>query len=124
MPDRNPRPCPKWPCAQYRPCPIHDRYRHDRDAERERNERRSTAAKIYSSGRWKQLRRRTLLERPWCVWPGCHLPAVEVDHVTPLQDGGDPWDETNLQPLCVGHHHRKTADDVAARRRTRKGNRT
>lgn len=116
-PARNPRPCSSWPCPHFKPCPVHGRYRHDRDAERERNARRSVASKIYNSGRWKRLRRRTLLERPWCVWPGCHLPAVEVDHRISVDEAPElAFDEDNLQPYCVPHHHRKTADDVARRR--------
>ena len=34
---------------------------------------------------------------------------MEVDHVVPLDKGGDPWDPANLQTLCRGCHVAKTA---------------
>lgn len=120
MPTANPRPCTAWPCPNFRPCPTHDRREHDPDLERERNQRRSLSLAVYTSPRWKRLRRRILLERPWCQWPGCSRPATDVDHTLPLEDGGEPWDELNLSALCHPHHSRKTADDVA-RRRARRG---
>lgn len=34
---------------------------------------------------------------------------AQVDHVTPVADGGAMWDRRNLQSLCVGCHESKTA---------------
>ena len=34
---------------------------------------------------------------------------LEVDHVVPLEAGGEPWALENLQALCAGCHIRKTA---------------
>lgn len=116
MPAANPRPCTAWPCPKFRPCPIHDKRDHDPELERERNARRTKSTSVYWTPRWDRLRRRILLERPWCQWPRCHLPATDVDHRIPIEDGGAPWDEDNLQALCHAHHSRKTADDVARRR--------
>ena len=43
-------------------------------------------------------------------------PAIEVDHVVPLADGGaDDW--ANLQGLCGPHHEAKTRKEDARRRR-------
>lgn len=42
--------------------------------------------------------------------------ATMVDHILPIRDGGDRLAYSNLQPLCVKCHARKTADDVAQRR--------
>ena len=33
---------------------------------------------------------------------------LEVDHVIPLDKGGDPWDLANLQALCRDCHIKKT----------------
>ena len=41
---------------------------------------------------------------------------LEVDHLVPLEDGGDPWSESNLQALCRGCHIAKTAAENRARR--------
>lgn len=33
---------------------------------------------------------------------------MELDHITPVEKGGDPWDPENLQTLCRSHHIDKT----------------
>lgn len=113
MPPRSPRPCTSWPCNELRPCPIHDR---PGVAERERDDRRVESRRIYNSARWKRLRGRLLRDQPWCPTPGCPNPTREVDHVLPIEDGGAPYDESNLQALCRICHSKKTADDVKRRR--------
>jgi len=40
--------------------------------------------------------------------PGSLAPAVHVDHVRPLNMGGEKFDPANLQPLCQSCHSRKT----------------
>ena len=58
--------------------------------------------------RWRTLRRRILDAANWrCA--SCGRYGNEVDHVVPLDRGGDPWDPENLQVLCRGCHIRKTA---------------
>lgn len=37
--------------------------------------------------------------------------AFHVDHITPISDGGHPFDESNLQTLCQWCHHEKTAEE-------------
>jgi 5-methylcytosine-specific restriction protein A len=44
------------------------------------------------------------------------VPAVAVDHIRPIKDGGERFDPANLQPLCISCHNRKTAQETAARR--------
>jgi 5-methylcytosine-specific restriction endonuclease McrA len=41
-----------------------------------------------------------------------------VDHITPLADGGAPFDHENLQPLCASCHNRKSAMELAQKKRT------
>ena len=41
--------------------------------------------------------------------------ADEVDHLVPVDGGGDFLDPANLQPLCRRCHHRKTAAENARR---------
>lgn len=51
-----------------------------------------------------------LAEEPLCRQckdEGRITPAVEVDHITPLRQGGTN-DRSNLQPLCRRHHSQKT----------------
>ena len=33
---------------------------------------------------------------------------LEVDHVIPIDKGGDPWESSNLQTLCRDCHIKKT----------------
>ncbi len=85
---------------------------HQADADAQRNERRALSLAVYRSAAWRRLRKRILLERPYCEWPGCWRPATDVDHKTRIEDGGDPWDEANLEPLCHPHHSAKTARET------------
>ncbi len=114
MPSRNPRPCTSWPCSHLRPCPIHDKT--NPELERQRNTKRTTSLTIYRSPRWRTLRTRILRARPRCQAPACRQPSEDVDHETPIEDGGEPWAEENLVALCHSCHSRKTARDVARRR--------
>ncbi len=80
-------------------CPEHQ------EAARSRNQERNN---LYSSKRWRMLRRQVLTAQPWCAVLGCTELARDVDHITPLAQGGSPWDKTNLQGLCKPHHSQKT----------------
>lgn len=73
---------------------------------------------VYHSARWRKLRAKVLAERPVCQHERCTQQPTEVDHIIDLNDGGDPWDEGNLQALCKPHHSAKTARARARRRRT------
>lgn len=57
---------------------------------------------------WRRLRLWYLHRHPICEWPGCRLPASQVDHIVPLSRGGAKSDPSNLQALCHSHHSRKT----------------
>lgn len=37
---------------------------------------------------------------------------LEVDHITAISNGGDMWDEENLQTLCKPCHREKTTEDM------------
>lgn len=60
--------------------------------------------RIYRTKRWQVLRRRVLAEQPLCP---CGEIATDVDHVTPLSQGGSVWGRANLQGLCAACHGRK-----------------
>jgi 5-methylcytosine-specific restriction enzyme A len=75
---------------------------------------------IYNSRRWRGLRRTVLRARPWCEASDCPNLATDVDHIVPLRvilaNQGDPFDPTNVQPLCKRHHAEKTAREVFGRK--------
>ena len=51
---------------------------------------------------WRRLREVVMAAAGWrCA--GCGLPAVDVDHIVPLSEGGSNALE-NLQALCEGCH--------------------
>lgn len=69
---------------------------------------------LYGTKKWRVRSRAYLVRHPYCV--KCGRMATEVDHVTPVEDGGGMWDEDNWQSMCHPCHSRKTNQDV--RRRT------
>ena len=46
-----------------------------------------------------------------CEEKGIIRGATIIDHITAIQDGGDPWNEENLQSLCVPCHNRKSGKE-------------
>lgn len=61
----------------------------------------------YNTQRWQRLRKLHLAKSPLCVYcerMGKMELATTVDHVTPIRDGGAPFDGANLQSLCTTHH--------------------
>lgn len=85
---------------------------HARQADADRNARRAKSLEVYRSKRWRKLRALVLTERPYCQRDGCQAPATDVDHVRRIEDGGDPWNPSNLQSLCHPHHSEKTARET------------
>ena len=61
------------------------------------------------------MRRVFLASSPLCAVCGV-MPAVELDHVVPVSDGGAFWAGGNLQGLCRGCHRVKTAGERRGRR--------
>jgi 5-methylcytosine-specific restriction protein A len=114
---------PKSYCNQPR-CPDLATYRgrcqrHARQRERETHRNKS----IYNSKRWKMLRRKRLSLDPLCQWPGQegHAIATDVDHITPIEEGGPAYSLANTQSLCRSHHSAKTNMEQRARGKRGKG---
>jgi len=88
-------------------CSVHKKARHD-NYSKMRGDKSIT--RIYGTKAWK-LARRMALERDngWCVM--CQKkPAILVDHIKELKDGGSPYDLSNLQSLCHACHTKKTKE--------------
>lgn len=66
---------------------------------------------LYSSKRWQLLRRQVLLEQPICAC-GCGHLSEDVDHITPVERGGAPFDRNNLQALTHACHSSKTKREM------------
>jgi 5-methylcytosine-specific restriction protein A len=67
---------------------------------------RTNHARI-DGAKWRKARAQVLREEPVCRV--CGAPSEEVDHIIPLQAGGDPYARANLQGLCKRHNASKGA---------------
>jgi 5-methylcytosine-specific restriction endonuclease McrA len=70
-----------------------------------------TNPKLYRSNRWKRLRKKVLMRDEFSCLE-CGRPANQVDHIVALRDGGEEFDQDNLQSLCNSCHSIKTAKEV------------
>jgi len=105
MPRRALRPCAYPGCAALvadgSRCPAHP-YPRKKDT-------RPSAARRGYDAEWSKVRLRYLRDHPFCEYQTrCDgAPATEVDHVTPLADGGTHHPD-NLKAACKACHSRKT----------------
>ena len=67
---------------------------------------------MYTSKRWRKLRR-AVLRRDAFRCQLCKKLAgrAEIDHIKPVESGGELWDSDNLQTLCRPCHFKKTASE-------------
>lgn len=114
------RPCSRPLC----PALVFDRdsrcLAHRRERWREYEQRRpdrSEMAAFYASARWRKARAEALAACGGVCVECRRRPASPVDHRIPVRDGGDPYDLSNLAPLCVSCHNAKTARENHAKGR-------
>ena len=117
------KPMPKKPCRPcgYSGCPKlavdGGQYCAEHKAKENRDYnlymRNNHSKKIYSSKRWRTVRRQYFETHPMCedcLLEGKTIPAEEVHHIKPLSAGGEPYDFNNLRSLCrschLKEHHR------------------
>lgn len=84
----------------------------------EHDERRGSSRQRGYDGRWERVRAMHLAAEPLCrlcAARGRVTPAVLVDHIVPIRDGGAVLDDRNLQSLCRRCHDAKTAEDMRKR---------
>jgi Restriction endonuclease len=65
---------------------------------------------FYSSYEWTMKSREHRQHEPLCrecKARGKVIPGTLVDHIIPIENGGDRWDDRNLQTLCDPCHNRK-----------------
>ncbi|OGA59965.1 MAG: hypothetical protein A3G81_26010 [Betaproteobacteria bacterium RIFCSPLOWO2_12_FULL_65_14] len=83
--------------------------------------------RLYDRQRWQRVRALQLREFPLCALHlllGRAVPAVDVDHIKPLKDGGEPFDRDNLRSLCHACHSSVTSAAKHGRQHEIKGCRT
>ena len=67
---------------------------------------------VYDSQMWRGkdgIRKQRLAIDPFCIY--CNAPAEDVDHINPINNGGDPFDLENTQSMCKRCHARKSATE-------------
>jgi len=82
--------------------------------ERKPFERENSNSSFYNSRKWRKARKAYLDANPLCV--NCQAIDVVcvanvVDHIVPINKGGEKFDESNFQSLCSSCHNRKSATD-------------
>lgn len=83
--------------------------------ERKPFERERSNQKFYNSARWRKVARLHKEANPLCVKckaEGRTSPAEFTDHIVRLEDGGDPFNDANLQSLCGFHHNQKSGREA------------
>tara|TARA_R100000655_G_scaffold40612_4_gene76414 strand:+ start:4073 stop:4414 length:342 start_codon:yes stop_codon:yes gene_type:complete len=69
---------------------------------------------IYKSNHWLKVRQIVLHKQPICVMceaNGRYTTANTIDHIQPINKGGDVFALNNLQALCSSCHNSKSAKD-------------
>lgn len=79
--------------------------------------RKRKNSKFYNSTAWRKTRAQYLLSNPLCKF--CfekkeYVGAKVVDHIIPINQGGDPLDPGNFQGLCDSCHNKKSGREGAA----------
>ena len=74
---------------------------------------------VHNTRRWQGIRKAYLAKNPLCE--RCKLKnkiksGEVVDHIIPIQDGGEAWDWSNLQTLCKRCHAIKTNQEINKRK--------
>jgi 5-methylcytosine-specific restriction protein A len=74
------------------------------------NAARPARHEFYDTAQWKNLRAWFRGQHPLCQEcerQGITTPSKIIDHIIPIEDGGDMLDAGNLQALCVACHNKK-----------------
>lgn len=64
---------------------------------------------FYNTQAWRKLSLAYKMRHPVCEVVDCHETSYFTDHIVPVSEGGDKWDENNLQALCRSCNAVKTA---------------
>jgi 5-methylcytosine-specific restriction endonuclease McrA len=90
-------------CFEARPCKSHPKPEY-------RDTKTPKGGRFYSSSRWRKASERHRQREPLCrecKTQGRITVGAVTDHIVPISQGGDPWDENNHQTLCQPCHNRK-----------------
>tara|TARA_R100000742_G_C4279010_1_gene102647 strand:- start:17 stop:373 length:357 start_codon:yes stop_codon:yes gene_type:complete len=69
---------------------------------------------FYNNSKWRSKRAYFIRRNPLCKLcgdKGIVKGAEVIDHITPIRQGGDMYNDTNLQPLCKVCHDKKSRQE-------------
>lgn len=69
---------------------------------------------IYNSWKWRKFAKRYKENNPLCVECekiGIIVSVKVADHITPINEGGEVYNEANIQSLCEKCHNRKSSHE-------------
>lgn len=78
---------------------------------REKHHRLVDNSAFYNSTKWRKFARFYKQHNPICVdckAEGLIGPAEVADHIQRIEDGGERYNEDNIQSLCNRHHNKKS----------------
>jgi 5-methylcytosine-specific restriction protein A len=87
-------------------------HRRARQQQYDRTERDPEIVKFYNSSEWKAARRQQLNAHPLCqvcLKQNVIKGATTVDHIIPIDQGGEKLDPNNFQSTCASCHASKHA---------------
>ena len=70
---------------------------------------------FYNSQRWRRVASLHKEKNPYCkkcLDEGRKTSVEFTDHIVRIEDGGEPYDENNLQSLCTHHHNQKSGKEA------------
>ena len=79
---------------------------------------RAGESKQYHTRRWRKARLNYLKTNPLCKTceaEGRTTAATVLDHIKPVNQGGEFWNADNWQGLCAQHHNIKSAKERKGR---------
>lgn len=78
---------------------------------------------FYNGQRWRNLRAAFIRENPLCVYcdrNGIIKAGKVVDHIEPINEGGEKYNPENLQTLCHPCHNSKSGRESQAAQKRKK----
>ena len=82
--------------------------------ERKAFERENDNSEFYNSWPWRKAAKRFKDKNPLCVECDKHGIVTQVkvvDHIVPINKGGEKLNEANFQSLCESCHNKKSAGE-------------
>ena len=109
VPWKSKQPCTHSGCGNLTDSGRCKEHRQEAAQAYERRRSDDETRRFYNSRSWRRASKLHLVDEPLCRL--CGAIAVMTDHILPIKNGGERWDEKNWQSLCASCHSRKSAEE-------------